>query len=215
MTFLLLAFLCLIIIILNSSRTPPVGVKGANQVSLAAAQSRTFFSFDYNGTIAGQDIRASAVIDAYYYMDGSLLENVAPPFNFGPFQPAGGFEPIHVTVPMNLCSNNRSHWNTIFYDPSFGVFFSAVSPPGSKESKNGKTIGLAVGITFGVLVVAIVVVIILAILVKPVREFFRPFTRRDHARKAGKGVGPDSEQLAPADSRSTQTGWSNARKPDQ
>lgn len=188
------------------------GVSGASDVFIAAAQSTTYFQFDYNATIKGAPVSVQSTIDAYYYMDGTLRENGGTQFALTPpLGPFSGFAPLGVNIAFDMCPNNKSHWKTVFYDPSFGAFFSPLSTP-MKDKNKSLVIGLSVGITLG-LVAIIAVVIILALTYRPVKEFFQPYSRRDRPRKDKSANDISMAQVADGHSPAP-SGWVKPQKPE-
>lgn len=187
------------------------GVTGASDVSIRAAQSTTFFKFDYNATIEGAPVAVQSTVDAYFYMDGARRDNTGTVLDSGNLGPFASFAPLSVNIPFDMCPNNKSHWKTVFYDPSFAAFFSPLSTP-TNDSNKKLVIGLSVGITLG-LVAIIVVIIILAITYRPVREFFQPFTRRDRPQKNKNETDITLGQMDTGYSADP-SGWVSSKKPE-
>lgn len=174
--------------------------------------------FDYNATVDGGPLQLQSYIDATFYMDGDLRVNNGTAFDSGNLF-VGAFNPLIVNIPFDICSNHKSHFQTLFYDPSFGAFFSPLSSP-SKKGSNSLTIGLAVGLSIGIIAVIVIVIVVLSITYQPVREFFRPYTRRENARKHGKGARADGDSVGlsavgGADGHSAPpSGWMKPQKPE-
>lgn len=120
---------------------------------------------------------------------------------------------LKVNFGVPFCAGNTSHFDTMWYDPTFGALFGP--DPTAPVSPVEKKIQNTTRIIVAVVVSIVVVLIIIAIAVPAVMLYFRPYLAR---RKAGYANGHLGNSGTPSSPDSGKTsadgnGWTRSAKP--
>lgn len=113
---------------------------------------------------------------------------------------------LRVNFGVPLCSGNTSHFDSFWYDPTFGTLFGAGDPtkpitPQERKVQNSQRVVVAVVVS------VVVVIVILAIAIPTVAVWFRPYLAR---RKKGYNEGNLDNAGATSE---TPNGWTRSAKP--
>lgn len=115
-----------------------------------------------------------------------------------------------INFGIALCAGNTSHFDSMWYDPTFGLIFGAEDPtlpltPQQKKVQNSQRIIIAVTVS------VVLIIVILAISVPVVALFFRPYLAR---RRAGKADGSNIDNAGVSSPpHSSSNGWTRSAKP--
>lgn len=144
------------------------------------------------------------------YVDG---KTTAPPlwdeFKFPFVMNAAMNHSLKVNFAVPLCSGNTSHFDTMWYDPTFGALFGSVDPtkpisPQERKVQNSQRVVVAVVVS------VVVVIVILAIAIPTVAVWFRPYLAR---RRKGYAEGQLDNAGATSETQNGANGWTRSAKP--